>query len=134
MELSCKLIEQLAYTTRSRIEEHILIVMDKSAHEEHLYQLLQSNNKQFKTAVTFLSAYNGIFNVTNGNSKFYCKKALIDEDFKQIRIPEGADEIESLDDENKRIIIDKGHYTEANYPLKIKPISVPSRTDNWICV
>ena len=41
--------------------------------------------------------------------------------FIQIRIPEGAYEIESLDDEIKRIIIDKGHYTEANYTFKIKP-------------
>ena len=37
--------------------------MDKSTHEEHLSQPLQTNNKQFKIAVTFLSGYNGIFNV-----------------------------------------------------------------------
>ena len=36
-ELPSKLLEQIAYSTRSRIEEHILIVMDKSTHEEHLY-------------------------------------------------------------------------------------------------
>ena len=29
MELSSKLLEQIAYNTRSRIEEHILIVMKK---------------------------------------------------------------------------------------------------------
>ena len=107
MELPSKLLEQIAYNTRSRIEEHILIVMNKSTHEEHLSQPLQTNNKQFKIAVTFLSAYNGIFNVTNRNNKFYFKKNLIDEDFIQIRIPEGAYEIESLNNEIKRIIIDK---------------------------
>ena len=121
MELPSKLLEQIAYNTRPKIEEHMLIIMDKSTHEEHLFQPLQTNNKQFKIATTFLSAYNGIFNVTNKNNKFYFKKNLIDEDFIQIRIPEGAYEIESLNDEIKRILIDKEHYTEANYPFKIKP-------------
>ena len=121
MELPSKLLEQIAYNTRLKIEEHMLIVMDKSSHKEHLSQPLQKNNKQFKIAVTFLSAYNGIFNVTNRNNKFYFKKNLIDEDFIQIRIPEGAYEIESLDNEIKRIIIDKQHYTETNYPFTIKP-------------
>ena len=89
-----KLLEQIAYNTRSKIGEHMLITMNKSTHEEHLYQPLQTKNKQFKIAVTFLSAYNGIFNVTNRNKKFHFKKNLIDEDFIQIRIPEGAYEIE----------------------------------------
>ena len=122
MELPSKLLEQIAYNTRSRIEEHMLIVMDKSTHEEHLSQTLQTNNKQFKIAVTFLTGYNGIFNVTNENNKFYFKKTISDDDgFVQITIPPGAYEIESLNDEIKRIIIDKEHYTEANYPFKIKP-------------
>ena len=42
--LPSKLLEQIAYNTRSRIEEYILIVMDKSTHEEHLSQALQTNN------------------------------------------------------------------------------------------
>ena len=120
MELPSKLLEQIAYNTRSRIEEHMLIVMNKSTHEEHLFQPLQTNNKQFKIAITFLSAYNGIFNVTNRNNKFYFKKALIHDNFIQIRKPEGTYEIESLNDEFKRIIIDKEHYTEATYPFSIK--------------
>ena len=45
MELPSKLLEQIAYNTRIRIEEHILIVMDKSTHEEHLSEPLQTNNK-----------------------------------------------------------------------------------------
>ena len=93
--------------------------MDKSIHEEHLSQPLQTNNKQFKIAVTFLTGYNGIFNVTDKNNKFYFKKAIKDEDFIQIRISEGAYEIESLNNEIKRIIIQKGHYTETNYPFRI---------------
>ena len=53
MELRSKILEQKSFNTKSRIEEHILIVMDKSTHEEHLSQSLQSNNKQYKTYVTF---------------------------------------------------------------------------------
>ena len=119
--LPSKSLEQIAFNTRPKIEEHMLIIMDKSTHEEHLSQPLQTNNKQFKIAITFLSAYNGIFNVTNRKNKFYFKKNLLDEDFNQIRIPAGAYEIESLNDEIKRIIIDKEYYTEANYPFTIKP-------------
>ena len=121
MELPSKLSERIAFNTRPKIEEHILIIMNQSNHEAHLSQPLQTNNKQFKLAITFLSGYNGIFNVTNRNNKFYFKKNLIDEDFNQIRIPEGAYEIESLNDEIKRIIIDKEYYNETNYPFTIKP-------------
>ena len=105
MELPSKLLEQIAFNTRSKIEEHVLIVMSSSIHEEHLAQPLQTNSKQFKIAVTFLFAYNDIF--INRKNKFHFKKSLIDEDFFQIRFPEGAYEIESLNDEIKRIIIDK---------------------------
>ena len=100
----------------------MLIVMDKSTHEEHLSQPLQTNNKQFEIAVTFLTGYNGIFNLTNSNNKFYFMKSITDEDsFDQITIPPGAYEIEALDKEIKRIVIGEDHHIEANYPFKIKP-------------
>ena len=51
--------------------------MDKSTHEEHLFQPLQTDNKQFKKAVTFLSGYNDIYKVTNLNNKFYFAKSVI---------------------------------------------------------
>ena len=56
----------------------MLIIMDKSTYEEHLFQSLQTNNKQFKIAVTSLNGYNGIFNVTNSNNKFCFKKSITD--------------------------------------------------------
>ena len=122
MELPSKILEQIAFNTRPKIEEHMLIIMDKSTHEEHLSQPLQTNNKQFKIAVTFLSAYNGIFNVTNSNNRFYFTKSITDDDhYIMITIPPGAYEIESLNDEIKRIIIDDEHVTPENYPFKIKP-------------
>ena len=117
-----KLLEQIAFNTRRKKEEHMLFFMNKSTNEEHLFQPLQTNNKQFKIAVTFLTGYNGTFNVTKENNKFYFKKTISGEDgFIKITIPPGAYEIESLNNEIKRIIIDKEYYTEANYPFTIKP-------------
>ena len=37
MELPSKLLEQIAFNTRPKKDEHILIVMDKSTHKEHLF-------------------------------------------------------------------------------------------------
>ena len=71
MELPSKLLKQIAFKTRPRIEKHILIVMDKSTHEGQLSQSLQTNKKQFKRAVTFFNIYNGIFNVTHSNIIFF---------------------------------------------------------------
>ena len=121
MELPSYLLEQMAFNTRPKIEELMLIVMDNSTHEEHLSQPLQTNNKQFKIAVTFLTAYNGIFNVTSKNNKFHFLKTISDDGHIKISIPPGAYEIESMDREIKRIIIDEGHYTEVYYPFTIKP-------------
>ena len=47
LESSSKILEQIAFNTRPGIKEHMLIAMDKSTHEEHLSQPLQTNNKQF---------------------------------------------------------------------------------------
>ena len=100
----------------------MLIVMDKSTHEEHLSEPLQTNNKEFKIAVTFLTGYNGIFNVTDKNNKFYFNKSITDKDgYIQITIPPGAYEIVSLNNEIKRNIIDEEHFTELSYPFTIKP-------------
>ena len=99
----------------------MLVVMDKYTREEHLSQPLQTINKQFKIAITSLTAYNGVFNVTNSNIKFYFVKSFTDEDGPiQITLPLGAYEIESLNNELKRIFIDDGHITEANYPFTMK--------------
>ena len=122
MELPTKLLEQIAFNTRHKIEEYMLIVLDKSTHEEHLSHPLQTNNKQFKIAVTFLTGYNDIFYVTNANNKFYFTKSISDDNgFIQITISPGAYEFENLNNEIKRIINDKEQYPEANYPCTIMP-------------
>ena len=53
MELPSKILEQISFNTRSRIEEHMLVVVDKSTHEQHLSQPLQTNIKQFKLQSRF---------------------------------------------------------------------------------
>ena len=122
MEPPSKLLEQIAFNTRPKLEEHILIVMDKCTHEEHLSQPLQTSNKQFKLRVIFLAGYNGIFITTSSNNKFYFMKSISEEDgCTQFTIPPGAYEKESLNNEVKVNIIDEGHYTEANYPFTIQP-------------
>ena len=62
---------QIVFSTRRKTEEHLLIVMDKSTHEELLSQPVQNNNKQFKVAFIFLLGYKVISDVTISNSKFY---------------------------------------------------------------
>ena len=121
MELPSKMLEQIANNTRPKVEEHMLIVMDKSTDEEHLSHPLQTNINHFKIGVTFLTGYNGIFNVINSNKNFYFKKTITNEDFMQITIPSGAYEIEKINREIKRIIIDTGDYSENEYPFTIKP-------------
>ena len=76
MELPCKLLEQIAFNTRAKNEEHMLIIMDKSIHEEHLFQPLQTNNKQFKIAITFLTGYNGIFKLQTKIKNFISQNQL----------------------------------------------------------
>ena len=55
MELPSKTLEHIVYNTRPKIEERMLLFMDKSTHEEHLSQPLQTNKKQIKIVVTFCS-------------------------------------------------------------------------------
>ena len=122
MDLPTKILEQIAFNSRFKIEEHMLIVMKESTHEKYLSQPLQTNNKQIKIAIKFLTMFNGIFNITNSNNKFHFKKSITNEDdFIQINIVPGAYEIENLHNEIKRIITDKGYYTEDEYLFTIKP-------------
>ena len=71
MELPSKILEQITINTRPKTEELLLVVMDHSTHGEHLSQPLQTKNKQFKIAITFLTGYIGIFNDTNSNIRFF---------------------------------------------------------------
>ena len=70
MEIPSKVLEQIAFNTRPIVEEHLLVVMDRSIIEEHLAQPLQTNDKLFKIAVNFSTGYNGNFNVPDKNNNF----------------------------------------------------------------
>ena len=60
--------------------------------------------------------------MSNSNDKFYFAKSVSDKDgFLQITIPPGAFEIESLNNEIKRILMEKEHFTEAIYHFTMKP-------------
>ena len=120
MVLPSEKSEQIAFNTRPKLEQHLLMVMDKSIHEQHLSIPLQSNNKRFKIAITILTGYRGIFNVTNKNKKFHFTISIIDDNFNPITIPPEAYELESLHEEFKRNIIKDGCFTEGNYPFIIK--------------
>ena len=120
-ELPSKILEQIAFNTRPKTEKHMFFVMDKSTQEDYLSQPLQTNKKQIKIAVTFLTVYNGILIVTSPNNKFYFAKSITDKDsFIQVTIPPGAYEKESLNNGIKRIIINEGQFTDSDYPFTIK--------------
>ena len=82
MDLPEKLLEKTSSNTRSKIEKHMLTVMDKSIHEEHLSQPLQTNDKQINFAVSLSTNYNGNLWVTSQNKKFYFTVSINDDDFK----------------------------------------------------
>ena len=77
MEPSGKKSEQHAHITRPKAEVHLLIVRNKSTHEEHLSQPLLIA-KLFKIAITFLTGFNGTFKVTNEKNKLYFTKPISD--------------------------------------------------------
>ena len=100
----------------------MLIVKNKSTHEEHLSQPLQTVTKQFKIPVTFPTGYIGIFNVTDEKTNFYFTVSINEEDFNFISIPLCAYGIKSLKNDNKIIFINESYFIERNYPFRIKAI------------
>ena len=74
MEFFRKVLAQKVFNTRPKTEQHRLNVMDKSIHEENLFQPLQTNNKQFKAAITFLTGYIRFFNVANKKKQVFVHK------------------------------------------------------------
>ena len=49
------ILEKIVFSTRTKTEEHMLIVMHKCIHKEHFSQPIQTIKKQLKIAVTFVS-------------------------------------------------------------------------------
>ena len=94
MELPSKILDKIAFNTRPENEEHMLIVMNKTNHGEHVSIPLQTNNKQFKIGITFLTGQNGTFNVPNSNNKLHIAESITAKDgFIRILILQGAYEL-----------------------------------------
>ena len=100
----------------------MLIAMDKYTDEEHWSQPLQTKNRQYRIAVTFLTGYNG----------FSLLQAKLEVSIAQTHIRmmislffsilPGAYELQSLDNENKRSFIKDCYFTEQNHLFIIDPI------------
>ena len=70
-------------------------------------------------AITFLTGYNGIFNITDENNKFFYvtrEKMIVDN-----AIPKVAYELEALDLEIKRLMVLNGDSDGESFPFTIKP-------------
>ena len=66
MKLPGKILEQIAFNTRPMPDEHILVVMYKSTHEEHMSEPLQTKIKQFE-----ITGSNGFLIIKNKNKNTY---------------------------------------------------------------
>ena len=95
--------------------------MEKSINEEHLSQPLQTKNKQFELAITFLNVHNSIFSIINKNNNIILIPVYEGAGYNIITIPPGADEIESIKKEIKIKTIEEGYINEQGYLFKIKP-------------
>ena len=121
MELLSNFSEKKSFKTRPKIEEHMLIVMNKPTQEEHLFQSVQINIKQFELVELFLCVCTGVFKTTNKKYKFSFTYSIQDNDFSQTTIPPGVYEIESVNDEIKRIFIKKESVSSERYRFTKKP-------------
>ena len=72
--------------------------------------------------MTFLTGFNGFFKVTNSNKNFNFIESVTDKDgYIQTTRLSGSYELESLNNEIKRLNIDEEYYTEVDYPFLKKP-------------
>ena len=100
----------------------MLNALEKSPYDENLSQPLQTQNKQFKITIAYLTGYIGIFSVTFKNQKFILISVFEGVEYNVKTIPPSAYDLESLIKESKRCNTDEGYVTEKDYPFSIKPI------------
>ena len=72
MDLPSKTLERIAFKTKPKLEEHMLIFLNKTTLEKFLSQPLQTIKKTIYIAVTFLTGSNSNFNVTTKYNKTFC--------------------------------------------------------------
>ena len=59
-----KILSDIRLNTEPKITKQFLIEMSESYHEEELIQLLILIDRDWRIAVTSLSTYNSVFNIT----------------------------------------------------------------------
>ena len=126
MELFKKFLQQKA---RPEMGELVLFVLDKSTREGILSQPLQTHKKHFEVTINFLTGYDGIFIVTNGNNKFYLTTANND-DFIELTSYPGAFELEILIKEINGIFFEEVFFHTSKFV--IKPIFLPLGSNKGI--
>ena len=89
MVLPTKILEGIAFNTRPKLKENVLIVMDKATHEGFSSWPLQTNDTQYEIAVFLQTGDNGFLNVTDRNNNFQWKRSSNDDDLNVITIPRG---------------------------------------------
>ena len=99
-----------------------MIVIDKLTSEKILSQPLQTNIQQLRIAITVLTGYNGIFDVTTRNNiNIFISVSECFEN-NAIRIPPATFDVEILIKGIKRNIIDDGLFKEEEYHFSMKTI------------
>ena len=99
----------------------MLIVMDKPAHEEILIPPIQTKNIKHIITVTFPTGYNGIFRKKTKNNNFYFATSITYKDgFIERESSPAASELEILNEQSNRNIIEQGHFTEKKFPFLLK--------------
>ena len=96
--LPSKPLELIASKRNYKIKEQMLIAIDKSKHEKSLLQPLQTNEKQFEIAVSFVSGNIGIFIAKT--IELFIKSAFESAQYNTVQIKPGAYELESLNHGN----------------------------------
>ena len=98
----------------------MLNATDKSTHEENLSEPLQTRRKQLENAASFLTSYSDIFIVANKTNKTIFISVFEGPENKIIRITPGIYDLESLNEEIRRFIINEGFIRRGNLPFPIK--------------
>ena len=111
MTLHSEILEQIAFTTQPKIEEHMLIVIVISTHEENVPQLLQTINKHLPPSLLVTTV-----SLILQTKKLFSFQAA---EYNVIRVFPGVYGLERLYAEIKRIFIEEGYFTEEDYPFKI---------------
>ena len=117
---SKKCFRATCFQNKKYLEEQLLIAVDESTHEERLSQPLQTNCNQFYFAISFLTGYNVVFKFTK-KFELFSAWTFDDNEYKESHVPTGVFELQSLNGDFTRKVIEK-NYAEKDFPFLSKLI------------